>query len=217
MVWSRSFALHLHSWIGCWNDRELNEMKARQKYFIGILFFLLAIVYFFIGIASAEQSKRPMNVHKLEELGIEIWTEFDPLWITELKYRGSKPIFTAQTPPKVYPPTAMSVVTFPGMALASDELKQVATTAIKSGVKNYRVSDQDIEKIIPVKSSYGNLLGYEYDFRGFADGNEVDVKVFVGHKPGKGPIVMQIYTLKDKLPHIREQIRRSWNNISYLK
>lgn len=183
------------------------------------LFVILAFVLVTCPLVYAEQSKskRPMKVHQLEKLGIEIWTEFDPLWITELKFRGSKPIFTAQTPPKVYPPAAMSVVTFPGMALDSKELKEVATTAIRTGAKNYKVSEHEIDKIDPYLTNYGMLQGYEYNYSGIADDNDVDVKVFVGHKPGKGPIMMQIYTLKDKLPHIKEQIRRSWTNISYLK
>lgn len=180
-------------------------------------FFTLVSLLFFIGVAVAEQSKRPMKKNLLHELGLEVWTEFDPLWITDIKYRGKKPIFTAQSPPKVYPPAAMSIVSFPGMALNPNELYEVATTAIKTGAKNYQVSDQDISKMEPTLSSYGELKGYELNYRGTANGVAIDVKVFVGHKSGNGPIMMQIYTLRDKLPHLKEQIRRSWSNISYLK
>ncbi|MEW8624449.1 MAG: hypothetical protein AB2551_01685 [Candidatus Thiodiazotropha sp.] len=191
-------------------------MKGYSSCVISKIPVIVLLIISIVGIASADQSKRPMNVHQLEELGIEVWTEFDPLWITELKYHGKKPVFTAQTPPNVYPPAAMSIVTFRGMALMSDELKDVATTAIRSGAKNYKVSDNDIQRMEPYLTNYGNLVGYESNYRGMADGNEVDVKVFVGHKQGEGPIMMQIYTLKDKLPHIKEQIRRSWTNITYL-
>ena len=178
--------------------------------------FSLVILALISQSVSADRAKRPMKIHQLPEMGLEVWTEFDPLWITELEYQGKKPIFTAQTPPMVYPPAAMSVVSFPGMQVTSDEMKEVASTAIATGARNYRVPEQQISTLKATPASYGELTGYEATFTGKAQGDEVDVKVFVGNKPGKGPVMLQIYTFKDKLPHLSEQIRRSWDNVKYL-
>lgn len=168
------------------------------------------------GAVQAERAKRPMKIHQLPELGLEIWTESDPLWIADLQYQGKKPLFTAQTPPMVYPPAAMSVVAFPGMQVTAEEMEEVAATAIRTGARNYRVPEQAIQQLQPSAASYGELQGYEATFSGKAQGDAVDVKVFVGHKQGKGPVMLQIYSFKDKLPHLSEQIRRSWSNITYL-
>jgi hypothetical protein len=175
-----------------------------------------ALLLFWAGFVQADRVKRPMKVHQLPELGLEVWTEYDPLWITEIRYHGRKPVFMAQTPPLVYPPAAMSVVSFPGMSVTSEEMEEVARTAIQTGAKNYKVFEEIISQLKLIKATYGVLTGYESDFSGLAQGDEVDVKVFVGHQPGKGPVMLQIYTLKGKLPHVSEQIRRSWNNVSYL-
>ena len=167
--------------------------------------------------AHADRAMRPMKIHKLPELGLEIWTEYEPLWITELHYRGKKPIFTVHSPPMVYPPAAMTVVSFPGMAVATDELKDIATTAIAEGAKNYKVPESELAGLHVIPALYGDLTGYEASFSGKVRGDAVDVKVFVGNKPGKGPVMLQIYTLEGKLSHLSEQIRRSWTNVKYLK
>jgi len=167
-------------------------------------------------LAEDDHAKRPMQVHKLVEMGIEVWTEYEPLWITETIYRGKKPIFTAQTPSMVYPPAAMSIVAFPGMTVESAEMMEVATNAIVTGARNYHISDKQIESLDLSPAEYGELKGYEAVFSGKDRGDDIDVKVFIGNKPGKGPVMMQIFTLKGKLPHLSEQIQRSWGHIKYL-
>lgn len=165
----------------------------------------------------AERAKRPMNIHKVQEIGLEIWTEYRPEWITDLvTYRG-RSIFTAQTPVNTYPPVAMSWTSFPRMRVNKNNLNEVALTTFKTAAVNYSVSQQQISNIKALPASYGDLTGFETSFFGIAHGDAVDVKVFVGHREGKGPVTMQVFTLKGKLPHIGEQIRRSWQNVKYLK
>lgn len=179
------------------------------------------LIVFFLAQQVAQASEptralRPMVIHKVQELGLEIWTEADPEWQTDLVYQGDKPIFTAQTPMNTYPPAAMSVVSFPGMVVAEHELQEVATTAIHTAASNFQVTETDIEKITILPVEYSELHGYEGVFSGYAQGDPVDVKVFVGQKNGKGPVSIQLYTLQGKLPHLSEQIRRSWQHIRYL-
>ena len=181
-----------------------------------LLFFLLVVFMLTVDSAYGERAKRPMKIHQHSDLGLEIWTEYAPRWITEKHMRGKKPVFVTQTSPNVYPPAAMTVVSFPGMSVAPEEFKEVAVTAIKTGAQNYKVPEAVISELNLTSATYGDLGGFETQFQGIALGEEVDVKIFVGQKTGKFPVMVQIYTLKDKLPHIKEQIRRSWNNISYL-
>lgn len=169
-----------------------------------------------IPLSVAERIERPMAAHEVRELGLEIWTEDEPEWDTELVRYGQRSVFTAQSPVYYYPPVAMSYVSFPGMEVAAEELEEVAVSAIQQAGRNYQLAGERVEHIDTASSTYGELTGYEATFSGVANEEEVDVKVFVGYKPGKGPVVMQCYTLKGKLPHISEQIRRAWTNVKYL-
>jgi len=190
----------------------VNRRASRFMMVLVVLIFSTAMIPF----SLAERAKRPMTVHKLEELGLEIWTEGEPEWETELLHYGKKAVFTAQSPVLYYPPAAMSYASFPGMEVDSQELQEVALSAIQQSGRNYQLSAESVEQIAPVAVTYSELTGYEATFSGRAHEEDVDVKVFVGHKPGKGPVVMQGYTLKGKLPHISEQIRRAWENVTYL-
>lgn len=168
-------------------------------------------------LAYADRYLRPMHINKVEALGLEIWTEYEPEWLREVVRQGNKPIYVVQTPANVYPPAAMSYASFPGMPVNPGELKTIATTAIRQAANNYQVSPERTKAIQAAKASYNRLTGYEATFTGKAHGDAVDVKVFIGHTPGKGLIAMQAYTLKGKLPHIREHIRRAWSHVDYLK
>ena len=179
------------------------------------------VVMIAVGIAGpyafAERAKRPMAMHELPELGLEIWTEDQPEWDTKIVQYGEKAIFTAQSPIYYYPPIAMSYASFAGMEVTGEELQQIAAGAIQQAGRNYQLSEESVKQLTPSPYTYGELTGYEASFSGIANEEEVDVKVFVGHKPGKGPVVMQGYTLKGKLSHISEQIRRAWTNVRYLE
>ncbi len=166
--------------------------------------------------AFAERAQRPMHIHKVQELGLEIWTEYNPEWITDLvKFRG-RSIFTAQTPSNTYPPAAMSWTSFPRMRVEKGNIEQVALTTFNQAAANYSASQEQIKELKASPATYGDLSGYEATFSGTAHGDPIDVRVFVGHKDGKGPVTMQVYTLRGKLSHISEQIRRSWTHVKYL-
>ena len=169
------------------------------------------------GAEGSSRAKRPMKIHQVSELGLEIWTEYEPEWPTDIHRKGKRTIFVAQTPLNTYPPAAMSWTTFPTMRIVEGNLKDVATSAIQTAAKNYKVSADNAAKIIPASATYSGLIGYEATFPGVAHGDNVDVKVFVGHLPGKPPVAMQVYTLTGKLPHLSEHIRRAWQNVKYLE
>ncbi len=102
---------------------------------------------------------------------------------TGMEYRGrmarQKPLFIVQSPPQVFPPAAMSYVTFPKLSVTDSELQQVATTAIQEAAKNYQVSAKQRNSIQPKPTTYNQLNGYEAEFSGIAQGEVVDVKVLL--------------------------------------
>ncbi|MEF7615662.1 hypothetical protein V4F39_17235 [Aquincola sp. MAHUQ-54] len=64
--------------------------------------------------------------------------------------------------------------------------------------------------------NHGVLQGFGATFAGKAQGDAVDVRVFIGQSPGRLPVAMQAYTLRGKLDHLDEPIRRSWGKVKYL-
>lgn len=193
------------------------DMKNTRRFFFTLQLSILLLIPGMVYSAEPARALRPMLINKVDELGLEIWTEADPEWLTDVVHQQGKPIFTAQTPMNTYPPAAMSVVSFPGMEVAESELLEVATSAIHTAARNYQVTEPDISGIQITPVRYSELHGFEGVFSGVAQGDPVDVKVFIGQREGKSPVCVQIYTLKGKLPHLSEQIRRSWQHLRYLE
>jgi hypothetical protein len=167
-----------------------------------------------LAMAAAQSAlKRPMQIHKVEELALEIWTEAQPEWDARVEWKNGQPIFVAETPSLTYPPAGMSWVSMAHLRFDQQALEEVARGAIHEAARNYKVRPD----VIALKAAhYGDLAGYEAQFSADAQGTPVDVRVFCGLKPGKPAVVMQAFTLRGKLAHIGEQIRRSWTNVRYL-
>lgn len=178
---------------------------------------LITLAIFATSSSTAAPAGRQMIVHRVTELGLEIWTEVEPKWETRLekKTAGMAPTFMAETPENTYPSTGM-IWAAPGDTFSEQEFPVAAKGAVYQAALNYGLSEADA-KTLPLKNaSYGDLVGYESEFSATAEGTPVDVKVFFGHKPGKSAVAMQVFTLKGKLSHISENIRRSWTHIRYL-
>jgi hypothetical protein len=166
---------------------------------------------------AAQPAGRQMVIHRVKELGLEIWTEVEPQWETQLDENdGMAPVFMAETPANTYPPAGMTWAV-PGDIFSEQEFQTAARGAVYQAALNYGLSDAQAKALPLKKANYGELAGYESEFSASVDGTDVDVKVFFGHQPGKPTVAMQVFTLKDKLPHISNNIRRSWGNIRYLK
>lgn len=180
---------------------------------------LLVVLALLAPIAAAEDVyKRPMVIHKVAELGLEIWTEANPAWDTVVAREPGAPraIFSAETPGQTYPPAGMTWAV-PGVKATEAEFPQVARSALRQAALNYGLKEAAIQGIALRKAVYGELSGFEGEFPALADETPVDVRVFFGHVPGKPVVAMQVFTLRGKLPHLAEQIRRSWSNVRYLK
>ena len=157
-----------------------------------------------------------MVKHVEREMGLERWTEHHPLWYVERRYIGSKPVFLAQSPPKVYPPASMSVISYANQLSNDADFKTVAINAFHDGFSHYSVPEIERVDIYPQPKQYGELEGFEVNFNATVHGLRADVKIFIGSKEDKGPVLLQLYTLEGKMSHLSEQIRRSWTNIRHL-
>jgi hypothetical protein len=166
-----------------------------------------------LAVTAQSALKRPMRIHKVDELALEIWTDAQPEWDARVEWKNGQPIFVAETPSLTYPPAGMSWVSMSRLKFDQQALEEVARGAIHEAARNYKVRPD----VLALKAThYGDLAGYEAEFSADAQGTPVDVRVFCGLKPGKPAVVMQAFTLRGKLAHIREQIRRSWTNVRYL-
>ena len=163
---------------------------------------------------AAAPALREMQVHKVPELGLEIWVENQPAWDTQLSTQTGHPTFVAQSPDNYHPPTVMTYASWPGAKAGN--MRDVAITAIRRASQNFGLNLGQSRGIQPVPAEYGVLRGYEATFGGSADGVPMDVTVFVGQAPGKFPVALSIYTLRGKMPSLDEQRRRSWTKLNYL-
>lgn len=161
---------------------------------------------------AANRVGRPMIIHRIPEMKLEIWTEQDPQWETHSSDAGGAFTFIAETPALTYPPAHMSWTVQPKLQFQQHEIAAAARGALHQVAATYRVPmPQQIEQ-----KSYGELTGYETTFQAESDNLPIDVRIFCGHRPGQPAVVMQVVTLKDKLPHLSEHIRRSWSKVRYL-
>lgn len=162
------------------------------------------------------RAQREMQIHKVDALGLEIWVENQPPWQTQLMDGPSLPIFAAQSPANYHPPSVMTYTSVRHAAPPPEGFEAMAIGAVRRAAQNYRVPPAIRLSLMPRPASHGVLQGYEAVFEGMAQGDAVDVKVFIGQAPGKHPVAMQAYTLRGKMAHLDEPIRRAWGKLKYL-
>jgi hypothetical protein len=186
-----------------------------MKFRLALLMAFMSCTICALAAVGYDHLKRPMHIHKVKELALEIWTEAEPEWESRLEWNNGQATFVAETPALTYPPAGMTWVSRAGFNFSEQELEEGARGAVHQAARNYGVQ---AGSAIELKAAhYGDLAGYEAEFSANAKGTPVDVRVFCGRQPGKAAVVMQAFTLKGKLGHISEQIRRSWTNLRYLK
>lgn len=175
---------------------------------------LITAILLSLSAGAANRAGRPMIIHRLPALGLEIWTEQDPEWETHQSNRASAAIFTAETPALTYPPAQMSWTTLPQLRFDPLDLPAGAAGALHQLAAKHRAREP--KQIAITRQQYGDLIGYETTFAARSENVPVEVRAFCGHRPGKQPVLMQVTTLKGKSAHLAEHIRRSWSNVRYL-
>lgn len=159
---------------------------------------------------------RQMQIYTVPELGLKIWVENQPPWETQLSKETGRPTFVAQSPEGYHPPTVMTYVSFPKEKVADETMQSMALSAIRRASLNFGLTEAQSRSINPNAASYGVLRGFEGVFIGKAHGSLIDVQIFVGQAPGRFPVVLTMYTMRDKLPNLVEQRRRAWTKLQYL-
>lgn len=161
---------------------------------------------------------RPMHIHRLRQLGLEVWSEAEPQWDTELLPggKGAPPVFTLSSPDNYHPPAATTITAWRRERVPGELFETMADTAIRTASANYGLNKGQARAIPVVPRTWGLLAGHEGDFSGRAQGQRLDVKIFVGQQEGKYPVVAQIYTQAGKMADLQDVIRRCWSNITYL-
>ena len=165
---------------------------------------------------ASTRAQREMQIHKVTELGLEIWVENEPPWEAELMPGPSLPRFVAQSPTDYYPPSVMTYVASPRALTAAESFESMAVSTIRRAAENYNLSASAWAALRPEPARYGVLEGFESTFDGIANGEQVSVRVFVGRAPGRFPVALQAYTLRGKIDHLREPVRRAWTSLKYL-
>lgn len=204
-------------WIAVWlglAKRSWCDAFRRTNHWIGLT---SITTIFFLGLIAqsadaAERTGRPMIIHRLPALGLEIWTEQDPEWETSLSEGNNAATFVAETPALTYPPALMSWTTLPQLRFDPSDLEASAKGALHQLATNHHA--QSPTKI--TRQQYGDLTGYEATFEARSQNIPIEVRAFCGHRPGRAPVLMQVTTLKNKSAHLAEHLRRSWNNVRYL-
>lgn len=166
--------------------------------------------------ARADRALREMQIHHVAELGLEVWIENQPPWETSLIAEPGRAMFVAQSPPAYHPPSVMTFSSWPDMVLPPDQVDAVLRSALTHAAQNFGLQPGQARSLEPLHAQYGELVGIEADFAGRENGQAIDVRLFVGRTPERFPVVLCAYTLRGKLEHLDEVIRRSWNNATYL-
>lgn len=204
-------------WIAIWLGvarRNWRDAFRRANHWLGLT---SITTIFFLGLIAqsadaAQRIGRPMIIHRLPDLGLEIWTEQDPEWETNLTKHSGAATFVAETPALTYPPAVMSWTTLPQLRFDSRDIEAGAKGTLHQVAANHHA--QPPTQI--THRQYGDLEGYEALFESKSQDVPIEVRAFCGHRPGHAPVLMQVTTLKNKSAHLAEHIRRSWNNVRYL-
>lgn len=202
-------------------DRKRSgESSIGRRDFLAMTALLAASVPWLASAHAKDDSSQPgapreMHIHKVPELGLQIWVENQPPWRTELK-RGPHPTFIAQAPDAHHPPAVMSYSSWPSERVADSVFATMAKTAITRASQNFGLSVAQSRALDVRPARYGVLAGHVADFAGNMNGTAMDVRIFIGQSPGRFPVVLTLHTLRDKIQHLDEHVRRAWTKLSYL-
>jgi hypothetical protein len=158
---------------------------------------------------------REMSIHKVKELGLQIWIENQPAWDASLTNNGQS-TFTAASPKNYHPPAAMLFQSFPQEKVPTAQFENMAKQALRRASANWGLQAAEIRAIPITVQKYGVLDGLEGNFVGKTDEILMDVKIFIGQSEGRFPVILWIYTQQGKMDNLVEVIRRSWSKLTYL-
>lgn len=166
--------------------------------------------------AAGTRALREMSIHRIAELGLEIWIENQPAWDLERVESAGRAQWAASSPEAYHPPAAIVFASWPDLRGDTAYFETTAGNAIRRGSLNFGLTRQEARQIRVRPARYGVLEGFEGDFPGTVEQIAMDVKIFVGRQPGRFPVALTVYTLRGKLAMLSEVIRRGFTSVKYL-
>ena len=175
-----------------------------------------------VSLAAVAQNVKPsralreMSIHRVKELGLQIWIENQPAWDASLTSTGEQPTFNAVSPSNYHPPAAMLFQSYPKEKVSTADFQNMAKQALRRASVNWGLLPAETRAIPLTTQKYGILEGFEGNFVGKSAEVLMDVKIFVGQSEGRFPVFLWIYTPQGKMDNLSEVIRRSWSKLTYL-
>jgi hypothetical protein len=200
----------------------LNRRAAIEQTVLACTGFSLGSISLQANAQNNSQNERPpralreMSIHKVKELGLQIWIENQPAWDANLTTNGGQATFSAVSPSNYHPPSAMLFQSFQQEKVATAQFQNMAKQALRRASANWGLLPAEMRAIPLMFQKYGVLDGYEANFVGKSDEVLMDVKIFVGQAEGRFPVILWIYTQQGKMDNLAEVIRRSWRKLTYL-
>lgn len=162
------------------------------------------------------QALREMQIFKVKAIGLEVWVENMPPWKVQTVQNNGRAVLAVSSPENYHPPAAMTFASWPEHRVRQEQVQSVALSTLRQAAQNFGLTAGQARALEPRPAQHGVLTGYEIEFVGKVQGTAMDVRLYFGLQPDRPPVVMTAYTLKDKMGHLKDVLRRSWGNVSYL-
>ena len=120
-----------------------------------------------------ERALREMQIHRVEELGLAIWTENQPAWETELQQIKGRSSFVVQSPDRYHPPAVLIYSSWPQERVADEHFETMARAALQTAGRNFGLDVARARSVRIQAARYGVLEGWESGFAGRAQGGAV--------------------------------------------
>ncbi|MFV0478354.1 MAG: hypothetical protein ACK5ME_11030 [Parahaliea sp.] len=176
---------------------------------------LLSVLLGLSAKADEERAKRPFKVTKIPEAGLELYIPARPMWNWEVQPRRNSYAVILSTPAQYYPPTTVEIVSIEGMHIPSQDLPQVAASALETVRKGAAPLNPQIKQAM-ARATYGDISGYEEVLDLSSEGASFEARSFSGMLPSGRPVSFFAVSAKGQLEHVQPMLRRIIRNIKPL-
>jgi len=169
--------------------------------FIRVAVSFFSLISFTLVTNADNQPNRPFNIHKLEEVGLEVWVPANPKWELGIDERTTSNAVILKTPPLYYPTTAIEIVFNEKITISESDLLDVATAALKEIRRAVKVEAKDTgQKLTRVK--FGDIDAYQDQFGVTFEGKSYSMQTFMGVFPSGQTVTMLVTTPVGQINHI---------------
>jgi len=178
--------------------------------------------FVFIGLISLalvanadNQPNRPFQIHKLEEVGLEVWVPGNPKWVLAIDDRATSNALVLSTPPLYYPVTAIEIILNKNVTVSNADLLTVATSSLEEVRRSANVKprgqDQELTKV-----TFGNIEAYQDQFNVDFEGKSYSMQTFMGVFPTGQSVTMLVTTPEGQINDISVMRNKIFKKLSVL-